>query len=156
MRQQRREVYRPDNKLLPGSERFELITYLLRQRLSPEQITGRLKTMDITNLKKAYVCRETIYDATATSAVQGFSAALSRMPMTARKTLTYDRGREMARHAQITQNTGYPKGTDLSVVMQDELDAIAYELNIRPRKRFDFKNPIEMMVKHQSSPESIQ
>lgn len=279
MRQQRRVVCRPDHKLLPGSERFELVAYLLRQRLSPEQIAGRLKTMDIPNLKEAYVCRETIYDAiyalpvgqlrkelihclrqgkstrkprrgavdrrgqipdmvsihlrppeaekrempghwegdlikgknnasavgtlvelssgyvmlakmndaTATSAVQGFSAALNRMPMTARKTLTYDQGREMARHAQITENTGIaiyfcdphspwqrgsneninglirqylPKGTDLSVVTQDELDAIAYELNIRPRKRFDFKNPIEMMselmVKYQSAPESIQ
>ncbi|OLO13270.1 IS30 family transposase, partial [Chromohalobacter japonicus] len=63
LRQQRREVCRPEHKLLPGSERFELVTYLLRQRLSPEQIAGRLKTMDIPNLKEAYVCRETIYDA---------------------------------------------------------------------------------------------
>ncbi|WP_019716446.1 IS30 family transposase, partial [Pseudomonas syringae] len=45
-------------------------------------------------------------DATATSAVEGFSAALNRMPVAARKTLTYDQGREMARHAEITQRTG--------------------------------------------------
>lgn len=38
-----------------------------------------------------------------------------------------------------------PKGTDLSVHSQEELDAIALELNMRPRKRFDFKCPIEMM-----------
>lgn len=109
------------------------------------------------------------------------------MPITARKTLTYDQGREMARHAEITQNTGVaiyfcdphspwqrgsneninglprqylPKGTDLSMVTQDELDAIAYELNIRLRKRFDFKNSIEMMnelmKKYQNGPSSIQ
>lgn len=39
-----------------------------------------------------------------------------------------------------------PKGTDLSVYSQEQLDAIAYELNIRPCKRFDFKCPIEVMT----------
>jgi len=38
-----------------------------------------------------------------------------------------------------------PKGTDLSVHSQEELDAIAFQLNMRPRKRFDFKCPIEVM-----------
>ncbi|OLO10126.1 IS30 family transposase, partial [Chromohalobacter japonicus] len=141
----------------------------------------------LVELSSGYVMLAKMNDATATSAVEGFSAVLNRMPITARKTLTYDQGREMARHAEITQNTGVaiyfcdphspwqrgsneninglirqylPKGTDLSVVTQDELDAIAYELNIRPRKRFDFKNPIEMMnelmKKYQNGPSSIQ
>ncbi|KIY41725.1 hypothetical protein TZ03_06355 [Pseudomonas sp. 10-1B] len=43
-------------------------------------------------------------DATATSAVEGFSTALNRVPLAARKTMTYDQGREMVRHAEITQN----------------------------------------------------
>lgn len=38
-----------------------------------------------------------------------------------------------------------PKGTDLSKHRQEELDGIALQLNMRPRKRFDFKCPIEMM-----------
>lgn len=38
------------------------------------------------------------------------------------------------------------KGTDLSGYSQEQLDAIAYELNIRPRQRFDYKCPIEMMT----------
>ncbi|CAM5473111.1 Transcriptional regulator (Fragment) OS=Stutzerimonas stutzeri OX=316 GN=LO50_09995 PE=3 SV=1 [Stutzerimonas stutzeri] len=37
------------------------------------------------------------------------------------------------------------KGTDLSVHSQEELNAIALQLNMRPRKRFDFKCPIEVM-----------
>lgn len=45
-------------------------------------------------------------DATATSAVKGFSAALNRMPAELKKRLTYDQGREMTRHAEITQKTG--------------------------------------------------
>jgi len=39
-----------------------------------------------------------------------------------------------------------PKGTDLSGVSQEQLDAIAYELNIRPRQRFDYLCPTEMMT----------
>jgi IS30 family transposase len=45
-------------------------------------------------------------DATATSAMEGFSAALNRMPLAMRKSMTYGQGREMARHAEITQRTG--------------------------------------------------
>jgi len=86
--------------------------------------------------------------------------------------MTYDQGRGMTQNAQITQNTGVaiyfcdphspwqrganeninglirqylPKGTDLSVYSQQELDEIALGLNMRPRKRFDFKCTIEMM-----------
>ncbi|GGY12400.1 hypothetical protein GCM10007160_43700 [Litchfieldella qijiaojingensis] len=43
---------------------------------------------------------------------------------------------------------------------QEELDAIAFKLNMRPRKRFDFKCPIEMMselmAKYHEGPLSIQ
>ena len=53
-----------------------------------------------------------------------------------------------------------PKGTDLSGYTQEQLDAIAYELNIRPRKRFGFKCPIEvmteLMAKHHEAPASLQ
>lgn len=134
-----------------------------------------------------YLMLVRMHDATATSAVEGFSAALNRMPLAARKTLTYDQGREMARHAEITQRTGVavyfcdphspwqrgsneninglirqylPKGTDLSGHSQDQLDAIAYELNIRPRQRFDYKCPIEMMTammaRHHEGPSLTQ
>jgi transposase, IS30 family len=59
----RRHPCRPKRKLLPGSERFELIIHMLRDRLSPEQIAGKLRNMNIPCLKDAYVCRETIYNA---------------------------------------------------------------------------------------------
>lgn len=112
-------------------------------------------------------------DATATSAVEGFSAALNGMPLAVRKSMTYDQGREMARHAEITQRTGVaiyfcdphspwqrgsneninglirqylPKGTDLSQHTQEQLDAIAYEMNTRPRKRFNWKCPVEVIT----------
>ena len=110
---------------------------------------------------------------TATAAVQGFSAALNRVPLEMRQTFTYDQGRELVRHAEITQKTGtaiyfadphspwqrainentngllrqyMPKGTDLSVYSQDELDAFAFQLNTRPRKRLGFKSPLEVFM----------
>ena len=107
-----------------------------------------------------YLILARMAEATATSAVNNFSAALNRMPAELKKSLTYDQGREMTRHAEITQKTGtaiyfcdphsplqrgsnqninglirqyLPKGTDLSGYTQEQLDAIAYELNIRPK-----------------------
>ncbi len=39
----------------------------------------------------------------------------------------------------------FPKGTDLSVHTEAHLDIVAAELNDRPRKRLQFKKPIEMI-----------
>jgi IS30 family transposase len=46
-------------------------------------------------------------DASAESALEGFSARLESIaeePM--RQTLTYDQGKEMSRHAELTERTG--------------------------------------------------
>jgi IS30 family transposase len=107
----------------------------------------------------------------AAAAQKGFENLFRQEPEAMRKTLTYDRGTEMARHADLTANTGVkvyfadpyspwqrasnenmnglirqylPKGTDLSVHSQDELDAIAYTLNSRPRKVLGFLTPYEV------------
>jgi hypothetical protein len=45
-------------------------------------------------------------DGTAQSALDGFSEALSAIPPELRKTFTYDQGREMSKHAQLTERTG--------------------------------------------------
>lgn len=107
----------------------------------------------------------------AAAAQRGFESLFRQVPEPMRKTLTYDRGSEMARHAELTANTGVkvyfadpyspwqrasnenmnglirqylPKGTDLSSFSQDDLDAIAYRLNSRPRKILDFLTPYEV------------
>ena len=107
----------------------------------------------------------------AVSAYRGFTKKLRQVPAPLRKTLTYDRGKEMAEHERLAQrlaiqiffadphspwqrgtneNTNgllrqyLPKGTDLSRYTQRELNAIAHRLNTRPRKCLGFATPLEV------------
>lgn len=109
-------------------------------------------------------------DCTAESALEGFALKLAQIPQPLRKTLTYDQGKEMALHAQLCQRVGLkvffcdphspwqrgscentngllrqylPKGTDLSVYTQEQLDEIALSLNTRPRKTLNGMTPLD-------------
>ena len=104
------------------------------------------------------------------SVVQGFARKLSRIPQPLRKSMTYDQGREMARHELLSrklrldiyfadprspwqrgtnENTNgllrqyLPKSSDLALLTQRELNAIAERLNNRPRKTLNWMTPNE-------------
>jgi IS30 family transposase len=124
--------------------------------------------------------------ADAEAALEGFTRRLRTLPAGVRKTLTYDQGKEMARHRELAQrlkirvyfadphspwqrptneNTNglireyLPKGMDLSKVSQRRLTQIATALNTRPRKCLEFRTPEEVMteqIKHLDSNVALQ
>jgi IS30 family transposase len=100
--------------------------------------------------------------------VAALSQHVRKLPATLRRSLTWDRGLEMAKHKTFTvatavkvyfcdpqspwqrgtnENTNlllrqyFPRGTDLSAYSQAQLDRVALRLNQRPRKTLGFQTP---------------
>jgi IS30 family transposase len=100
--------------------------------------------------------------------VATLSRHIRKLPATLRRSLTWDRGLEMAKHKDFTvatdvkvyfcdpqspwqrgtnENTNlllrqyFPRGTDLSGYSQAQLDQVALRLNERPRKTLGFETP---------------
>ena len=104
--------------------------------------------------------------------VAALSKHVLRLPATLRRSLTWDRGHEMAKHKSFTIDTNvkvyfcdpqspwqrgsnentngllrqyFPKKTDLSVHSQAHLNKIALRLNQRPRETLGFQTPADKL-----------
>jgi IS30 family transposase len=107
--------------------------------------------------------------ASAANVLQAFTDKLLSIAVPLRQSMTYDQGREMARHKELAKATGIavyfcdphspwqrgsnenmnglvrqylPKGTNLAGYSQEQLDAIADEINNRPRKGLGVRSPL--------------
>lgn len=118
--------------------------------------------------KSRFVIIVKVADKRTGTVVAALIKAIRKLPAALRRSLTWDRGAELAAHAQFTIATDaqvyfcdpsspwqrgsneningllrqyYPKGTDLSEVSQTQLDTVAKKLNTRPRETLNWKTP---------------
>ena len=115
---------------------------------------------------------------TAVHVRRALTRQLSTLPAELRRTLTWDQGKEMAEHAQFTIDTQiavffcdphspwqrgsnensngllrqyFPKNADLSVYTRAELNAVARQLNNRPRQTLGWMKPSEVFSRFVAS-----
>lgn len=109
---------------------------------------------------------------TSATVVDALTEHVKQLPTGLMRTLTWDQGKEMAAHKQFTfdtqvqvyfcdpqspwqrgsnENTNgllrqyFPRGKDLSVYSQAQLDAVADQLNTRPRKTLGYITPADKL-----------
>jgi IS30 family transposase len=113
-----------------------------------------------------------VQDKRAESVVQSLITQMRMLPEQLRKSLTWDRGQELAAHKRFTMATNmavyfcdpsspwqrgtnentngllrqyFPKGTSLATYTQCQLNEVAEKLNSRPRKTLDFRTPAQVL-----------
>ena len=133
-------------------------------------ITGSQNTYIATLVERAsrYTVLVKVKGKDTASVVAGLTREVKKLPQVLKRSLTWDRGCELAQHKQFTvateikvyfcdprspwqrgsnENTNgllrqyFPKGTELSQYSQADLNRVALRLNQRPRKTLGFQTP---------------
>jgi IS30 family transposase len=108
---------------------------------------------------------------TTETVAEALGSALGSLPAALRRTLTWDQGKELAQHQQVTATTAtsvffcdphspwqrasnenmndllrdsFPKGIDLTVFTASALEQVAVEVNRRPRKTLGWSRPADL------------
>lgn len=142
-----------EGDLISGSNNTHIAT--LVERVSRATLLVRVKSKDAATVRAS------------------LTRALNRLPARLRRSLTWDRGTELAEHAKLSRAIGvpiyfcdpqspwqrgtnentnrllrqyFPKGTSLGEVSQATLNACARQLNQRPRKVLGFNTPIGILA----------
>jgi IS30 family transposase len=141
-----------EGDLISGSKNSHIVTLVERR----SRFTALVKVPN----------RETVV------VVKALARQIRRLPVSLRRSLTWDRGHELSRHQDFTvdtkvkvyfcdphspwqrgtnENTNrllrqyFPRGTDLSQHTQAHLDRIALRLNQRPRETLGFMTPADKL-----------
>jgi IS30 family transposase len=138
-------------------------------------IMGRRKTCIGTLVERTtrYVMLLKLPDNTAAAVRSAMSEKILTLPAELRRSVTWDRGKEMSQHVRFTIDTGvqvyfcdpnspwqrgtnentngllrqyFPKGTDLSAFTEGQLDTVAQELNERPRQTLGWMTPSQRLA----------
>jgi IS30 family transposase len=138
-------------------------------------IMGRRKTSIGTLVERStrYLMLLKLTDTTAAAVRSAMTSKILELPVELRRSVTWHQGKEMSQHARFTVDTGiqvyfcdpnspwqrgtnentngllrqyFPKGTDLSGFTQRELDAVAQELNERPRQTLGWVTPSQRLA----------
>ena len=161
-----RIIHRPEEiegRLVPGHWKGDLI----------KGAFNRSAVGTVVERKTRYLILSKMRGCTADAALEGFTRQMKRLPAALRKSMTYDRGSEMACHPELArrlkidiwfcdphtpwqrgsnENTNgllrqfLPKGADLRQFTQRDLDHIAKLMNDRPRKTLGWRTPAQALA----------
>jgi len=142
-----------EGDLIPGSHRSDIATLVERQ--------------------SRFLMLVKVPDRSADTVAEALAGKVRQLPTALRRSLTWDRGSEMAHHHNFSlatdmkvyfcdphspwqrgsnENTNgllrqyFPKATDLSRHSQRHLNAVARQMNQRPRKTLGFKDPAQTLA----------
>ena len=139
-------------------------------------LAGAKQTHIITLVERAtrYVQLIRVTGKDTTTVINALIRTVPRLPQGLVRSLTWDRGPEMTQHTRFTiatdvavyfcdpqspwqrgsnENTNgllrqyFPKGTSVGHFTQRQLDAVARQLNMRPRKTLGYRSPAEHLAR---------